>query len=185
MNNTDSRIIGLYFMRDENAIRESEKKYGKYCAKIAIDILKDADDADECLANTWLTAWNTIPPEKPLKLGAFLARIARNKALDMYSFKRAKKRSVKMEAILDEFSDCAPEGDADFVEEIAFREVFNDFLSKLEKDTRIIFLRRYFYGLSIREIARGMKMSESNVKVSLHRTRQKLRIKLQTEGIMI
>ncbi len=185
MNIADNRIIDLYFMRSEDAITETEKTYGKYCAKIALEILKNEKDTEECLNDTWLSAWNSIPPERPAKLGAFLARITRNKAIDMYDKRRAEKRSLHMEVLLDEFSYCAPEGNSDCVDEIVFKDVFNDFLSNLEKDMRIIFLRRYFYGCSIKEIARGMNISDSNVKVSLHRARLKLKVKLQAEGITI
>ena len=109
----DERIVMLYWERNENAVVECERKYGKYCFAIAYNILHSHEDSEECVNDTWKSAWNTMPPEKPTKLQSFLARITRNIAIDRYRFDNAQKRSAEIEKTIDEYYDCIPNKDAE------------------------------------------------------------------------
>ena len=183
----DSKIIELFWERSENAISEADAKYGKYCYAIAYNILYSEPDSEECVNDTYLRAWNAIPPERPLHLRAFLGRITRNLALNRYAVLHAKKRGNGTELALEELAEVLadPDSEIDRAETDALREALNRFLGSLPRDTRIMFVRRYFYLLSITEIADGLGASENRVKVTLHRTREKLRSYLEKEGIVL
>ena len=181
----DEKIIALYWERSENAIRETEAKYGKYCHTVAYHILHSHEDADECVDDTLHCAWNTIPPEKPNKLHSFLARITRNIAIDRYRFGIAQKRAATLDWIVDEYWECIPNGEASIEDSFALRQAINGFLASLDTRTRVIFMRRYWYAMSVKEIARGMGLSESHVSVTLHRTRKKFKDYLTREGIFV
>lgn len=182
----DKMIVELYFERSEAAIEETRKKYGKYCHKIAYNILFSDPDAEECVNDTYLRAWFAMPPQRPNRLSAFLAKITRNLALDRYFAAKAQKRALYAETPLDELSECLPdETQGDPADEIVLRDALNEFLASLPAQTRIIFMRRYFYFCSVKEIAAGLSLTESNVKVILHRTREGLRQYLSTKGILI
>ena len=181
----DDRIIDLYWQRNEDAIRETDKKYGKYCFQIAHNILYDREDSKECVNDTWIRTWETIPPERPGILSAYLAKITRNLALHLYEKKNAKKRgSGEISLALDELSEVI--GHPSDVEENVhlgmLKDSINTFLSTLDTKTRIIFIQRYFYFLSIEEITRKTSSSQGQVKMTLSRTREKLRIYLKEEG---
>lgn len=181
----DLKIIDLYWERSESAIEETQKKYGRYCHSIAYHILYSDSDADECVNDTYLHAWNAMPPQRPAKLQLFLGRITRNLALNRYEYNHAQKRSVQTETILDEFWECIPNNETHIEDDVVLKDVLNRFLASLDKQTRIIFMRRYWYLCSIKEIAEGMYLTESNVKVTLHRTRNKFKAWLEKEGIVI
>lgn len=181
----DSKIVELYWDRSENAIEETQKKYGRYCYYIAYGILSDAQDAEECVNDTYNSSWNSIPPKKPTNLRGFLGSVTRNIALDRYDYNNAKKRSGKLETAIEEFGEILPNGENDAVDELALRELVNGFLSSLDKKSRIVFMQRYWYVCSIKEISVSMHMSENSVKVSLHRTRNKFREYLKKESIFI
>ena len=183
----DSRILELYWAREQSAISETEMRYGKYLKRIAFNILYSEEDAQECVNDTYLKAWESMPPHRPDRLSAFLGKITRNIALDRYDANRAQKRCGGMELALDELGECIPDAqDSDgMCDEIALKDAINGFLRSLPKRTRIIFLRRYFYLCSVCDIAQSLEMSESNVKVTLLRTRQKLKEHLKREGIII
>lgn len=181
----DVKIVELYWKRDESAISESNKKYGWYCRTIAYNILCSGEDSDECVNDTWHNAWRAIPPEKPSKLKYFFGRITRNLALDRYSYSKAQKRNIDIETTIDEFYECIPNSDFSIEDEIVLKKIINGFLETLDSRTRIIFLRRYWYALSVKEIAKGMKISENNVSVTLHRTRNKFKTYLEKEGITV
>ncbi len=181
----DEKIIALYFERDESAIRESEKKYGKYCYAIAHRILHSHEDAEECVNDTWCGAWEAMPPQRPTKLQYFLARITRNVAIDRYRHASAQKRGAEVECAIEEYWECIPNGEAPIEDELVLREAINGFLATLDAHTRVIFLRRYFYAMSVREIAEGMRLSENRVSVTLHRTRSKFKAYLTQKGILI
>lgn len=184
----DSRIIELYGQRDERAIAESNAKYGQLCTRIAMNILDNAQDAEECVNDTYLKAWNAIPPARPARLGAFLAKITRNLSLDRYRASHAAKRGEYLfEESLDELGECIPAGeharpDAE-AEARRIGECITKFLGRQTPDARDIFICRYFYADPIEKIARDFGFSESKVKSMLHRTRQKLRKYLESEGI--
>lgn len=181
----DERIVCLYWERNENAIRETETKYGKYCYTIAYNILHSREDSNECVSDTWNVAWNTIPPERPTKLQYFLARITRNIAIDRYRHDNAQKRSAEVESAIDEYWECIPNGDAAIEDELALKEAINRFLSRLDSQTRIIFMRRYWYSMSVKEIAKSMHLSENQINVILHRTRNKFKDHLTKEGVFL
>lgn len=181
----DERIIDLYWERSEAAIGETQKKFGKYCHYIAFHILRDDQDAEECVNDAYMGAWNAMPPQRPARLQQFLGAITRNIALNRFDYRRAGKRCAETKAIADEFWDCVPDGREPVDDALAFREVVNQFLSSLDARTRIIFMRRYWYLCSVKEIAEGMDLSEVNVKVTLHRTRNKFRICLEKEGFFV
>ena len=181
----DDRIISLYWQRDERAIRETETKYGKYCYTVAYNILHSHEDADECVNDTWNGAWNAMPPEKPSKLQCFLARITRNIAIDRYRYDGAQKRGAEMARAIDEYWECIPDESISMDDEMALRQAINGFLASLDTKTRVIFMRRYWYAMSIRDIADGMHLSEGNISTILHRTRSKFKNYLTKEGIFI
>lgn len=184
----DIRIIDLYWARSEEAIHESAKKYGPYCHTIAWNILQDQQDSEECVNDTWLQAWNAMPPKKPNLLGAFLGKITRNLALDKYRFYHTQKRGGGQAWLaLEELKDCVPHpaSTEQVVDDLALTEVLNKFLTGLKPEARKLFLRRYWYASSINAIARDYGLTASKVKMSLHRTREKLKAHLEQEGITL
>lgn len=183
----DEKIVDLYWERFETAITETSKKYGRYCTKIAFNILANDEDAEESVNDTYLAAWNTMPPSRPNKLSAFLGRITRNIALDKYDYYKAKKRSNEFDLILSELGDCvsAPDNvEADYEAGEAAKNI-SLFLHGLDTGNRHIFIRRYWYSDSILELAERFDMSESKVKSMLFRTRNKLKKYLEKEDIMV
>ena len=173
----DKEIIALYFARSEEAIGESEKKYGAYCRTIAGNILPIREDVEECVSDTWLRAWGAIPPNRPERLGAFLGRITRNLALDRL---RSNKGAVR-----EELSECLTLGDptAGMVDRVVLTAALDRFLAGLPQKKRKLFLRRYWYFSTVEELARDFGMSESGVKMTLLRLRRELRAQLKQEGI--
>ena len=181
----DEKIITLYWERNENAIRESEKKYGKYCYTIASTLLRSREDADECVNETWSGAWNAIPPERPTILRGFLARITRNIAIDRLRRDGANKRREEVEIAIDEYWECIPSQEASIEDDFVMKQAINGFLKSLDTRTRVIFMRRYWYSMSVKEIADGIGLSENHVNVILHRTRSKFKEYLTKEGIFV
>ena len=181
----DTKIVDLFWQRDQSAIRQADQKYGKYCYAIAYGILASREDSEECVSDTWHKAWQAMPPERPTRLQAFLGRITRNLALDRYGYNHAQKRNVYLEAVMDEYWQCIPNGDMPLDDQVALKALINGFLGSLDKQTRVIFLRRYYYICTVKDIARSMGLSESNVSVILHRTRTKFKEYLQKEGISV
>ena len=181
----DEKIVALYWERNENAVRETEIKYGKYCYTVAYNILRSHEDSEECVNDTWSGAWNAMPPQKPTKLQGFLARITRNIAIDRYRRDGAQKRSAEVESAIDEYWECIPNGDAPIEDEVALKHAINGFLATLDTRTRVIFMRRYWYSMSVAEIADGMRLSENHINVILHRTRSKFKDYLTKKGLFI
>ena len=184
----DTEIIKLYWDRNEQAISETEKSYGKYCYSIAFHILHDREDSDECVNDTWFRAWNAIPPGKPDKLSLFLGTITRNLSFDKWKRKNALKRgNGEMELALDELLECVPtvHSTEDVVEAAELERMLNRFLHTLPEKDCNIFLRRYWYVEEYNEIARRYGMKLNTVKTSLFRTRRKLKDYLEQEGIVL
>ena len=183
----DSAIVDLYWERSESAIRETDVKYGKYCHVIAYNILCSDMDAEECVNDTYVKAWNAIPPQKPNSLSAFLGRITRNLALNRYHFDRAKKRSINMELVYEELKDVLKDPITENTPEetIVLRDAIRSFVASLPMETRILFVRRYWYISSIKDIARDYGIPEGTVKSILSRARKQLREQLEKEGIGI
>lgn len=182
----DKQIIDLYWSRSETAITETAKKYGRFCHSIAYNILASHEDSEECVNDTYLNAWNAIPPKRPLWLSAFLGKITRNLALKKYEKDTAAKRGGGQVALaLEELAECIPvPGSLEkTVEDRILTDKLNAFLAQLAPETRSIFLRRYWQLCSVQEIAETLAVSESKVKMSLMRTRGKLRNFLEQEGI--
>ena len=181
----DEDIVALYFARSEEAIVKSDRKYGKTCHTIAYNILHSDEDAEECVNDTWLRAWNAIPPEKPARLGAWLSTVTRRLALSRYERGTAAKRYGGIHVSLEELSECVTDGGLTIADEVAISNAINSFLASLPARARMIFLRKYWYMDSVADIARKLGMTESAVKVSLHRTREKFRKHLDKEGITV
>jgi len=182
----DTRIIDLYWMRSESAISETAKKYGSYCRSIAFRILHNDQDSEECVNDTWLGAWNAIPPKRPAVLSTFLGRITRNLSLNRWKQYSAEKRgSGEMTVALEELKESvpAPDGVA-ALDDMVLTESINRFVGALPPEQRKIFVQRYWYLCSIREIANNCGVSANKVKVTLFRTRQALREVLLKEGVM-
>ena len=181
----DHDIIKLYFARNEQAITESSNKYGYYCNSIALNILHNMQDAEECVNDTWLRAWNTIPPTRPNYLQLYLGSITRHLSLDRFRKSTSAKRGGgELVLALDEVSDIiASEADVPTqVAEQEFSEVFNRFLRSLPERDCNIFIRRYYYLNPIALIAKRYGLSVANVQKILSRTRLKLRDYLEKEG---
>lgn len=170
----DKQIIALLFQRSDSAISALQQKFGGLCKSIISNILSDDRDVEECISDTYLRIWNAIPPQKPDRLDAFLARTARNIALDRYDYNTAGARSANLTLAFEELAGCLPTGGSQ-ENQVQFRQFINAFLRGLPKMTRIIFIRRYWYGESISQIAAACNCSEEKIKSSLFRTRNKLR----------
>ena len=181
----DRLIVDLYFARSEKAISETDKKYGRYCRYIASNILHSDTEAEECVDDAYMNTWSAIPPERPNSLRAFVGRITRNLALNRYEHKRAQKRYAGIEAALDEIEELISAPEESIVDTMALRDSINEFLGRITRKSRIIFVKRYWYLASIKEIADEIGASESSIKVSLHRTRCELKEFLEKKGITI
>ena len=182
----DHEIIALFFERSERAITELINKYGAAIKNVASNILKDAQDAEEAVNDTYLTVWNRIPPTKPDHLGAYSCRIARNLSLKRFHSNTAQKRNSYYDVALDELEDTIPalstvESTYDAKELTGY---LNRFLKNLSKDDRYLFMRRYWYGDKISDIAENLNVTPHKASVRLFRLRQKLLILLKKEGLI-
>ena len=176
----DAQIIDLYWARSEQAVQETDTKYG--------NILKNFEDSEECVSDTWLKAWNAMPPQRPSVLSAFLGRITRNLSLDRYKAAHAEKRGGdSFPAALDELSECVParQNVEQTMDERELGAAIDRFLRTISEKQCSLFLRRYWYAESISQIAERFSMKENTVKSMLFRTREQLRVFLQKEGIAV
>ena len=181
----DTGIIDLYWARDEQALTETEEKYGSYCRSISYHILKNKQDAEECVNDTWIRAWNAIPPQRPFALGAFLAKITRNVSLSHYRKARTQRRGGgQLPLSLEEIQDMVSDGPEQLLEAAELSRLLDRFLRQLPQKDCCVFMRRYFYMDSLDDIALRYHMAMGSVKSSLFRTRQKLRVFLEQEGIL-
>lgn len=181
----DQKIVALYWQRDESAIAETQKKYGRFCYSIAYNLLHSHEDAEECENDTYLDAWNTIPPQKPAILSSFLGMITRRRALDRYRVKRAQKRGGDtVHVSFEELEECiaAPYSMDDEDATEALTAALNRFLCRLPSRECDVFLRRYWFFDSVRDICERYGYGESKVKMMLKRTRDKLAAYLKKEG---
>ena len=182
----DRAIVALYWKRAETAILETKKQYGRLLLSISRGILRNEEDAEECENDTYLRAWDTIPPKRPEKLSAFLAKITRNLSLDRYDAKHAAKRGGgEVPLLLDELAEVVADEKAFPTDTEGLSEVLNAFLGRLKPDARTIFLRRYWFGDSVQEISARSGFGESKIKMSLLRTRQSLQEALEKEGYRV
>ena len=181
----DKRIIDLYFMRDESAISETSEKYGKLLNHIAFTILNSSEDAEECVDDTYMKAWQSIPPTRPSILSAFLSKITRNLSINRYMQNKARRRNVNADAVFEEIAECVPDTSGPISDTIAMKDAINGFLRTLPETQRKIFVKRYFYMMSVKEIAAEIRTSSNYVKVNLSRAREKFKAHLEKAGISI
>lgn len=183
----DEAIITLYFARNQEAIAETEKKYGAFCMTIAHNILTLRQDAEECLNDVLHTVWNHVPPLRPENLKAFLGRLTRNAAIDRYRRERAQKRFSGMELLLSELGDCIPAPDTaeQTLDRKELGELISDWLDALPDEDCALFVRRYWHGEAVQALARRCGVSPNAMSHRLAELRKKLRKKLESEGVEI
>ena len=184
----DNCIVDMYWARNESAIEETRKKYEHYCYKIANNILDNKEDSDECVNDTYLAAWNCIPPQRPQVLSAFLGRLTRNISLKKWRDRSREKRGGGQVMLdVEELKECIPSVNdvENVIEAKELAAIISRFLRTLSKTDRIIFMRRYWYFDSIEQICKLLGCKESKVKMNLHRTRKKLQEVLTKEGVCL
>lgn len=182
----DAKIIDLFWARNEDAIKETDKVYGRKLHSLANKIVNNREDAEESVSDTYMKTWEIIPPQRPNHFYAFLASICRHLSFHKVDWKMAAKRNAEVVSLTQEMELCIPDTSRDRVlEGKELGRIMNAFLESIPKDTRLIFLRRYWHLDTIAEIAARYGMTESKVKMQLSRTRTKLRTYLESEGINV
>lgn len=183
----DEQIIDLFFERSERAISETDRKYGRSCRRVSFNILRRQEDVDECLNDTYLAAWNTIPPKRPNPLVAYLLRIIKSLSLKKYRDSSAQKRNSAFDTCYEELQECLPSSvDAfDVVDDVHLKMIIQHFLDSLIKECRVMFIRRYWYGDSVKDIAKMFRITENQTSVRLYRLREKLQAHLKKEGVIL
>ncbi len=182
----DEEIVALFWARDESALRETEAAYGGKLRRLALGILRRKEDAEECAADACLKAWETIPPQRPERLFAYLAKICRYLAFDRLDRAGAQKRRGEAVALTEELAACVPDRLAErTMEGWELGQLLDGFLAGLDREERVMFLRRYWYGDTIRELAGRYGLTAGGVKSRLYRTREKLRTYLNKEDIEV
>lgn len=183
----DLQIIDLYFRRDETAITETANKYGAFCRRVAKNILSLEEDTEECVNDTYLHAWNSMPPQRPVKLGAWLGRIVRNIALDMWRRHHSQKRYSGIEQVLDELADCIPSPQTveREIDQKELTEAINTWLAELRQNDRVLFMRRYWNGDSVKDLAKECGMTSGGLAGKLYKLRQSLKTFLEKEGYIL
>ena len=167
---TDAEIIDLYFSRDEAALEHTAKNYGAYCTSVAMNILNDPSDAEECVNDTYLRAWHSIPPQRPAILRLFLGKITRNLAIDKYRANKSRHR--ELEVALEEIAEFLPAKEED---DGNLTVLLSEFLSTLPAEERDLFVLRYYHGHSVARLAKAFRMRPNSLSARLYRTREKLR----------
>lgn len=182
----DGQIVELYFARKEEAIAATSAKYNSYCMQIAMNILHNREDSEECVNDTYLAAWNSIPPQRPERLSAYLGRLTRNLSLNRYkSMNAARRGGGELALSLNELDECIADNSPEEQNAEDTGKLISEFLYTQHKETRQVFVRRYFYNDSIADIAERFGMSDSKVKSMLHRTRLSLKAYLEEHDINI
>ena len=178
----DQDIINLYFARNEQAIAETDKSYGKVCMQVSMNILDSRPDAEECVSDTYLKTWHSIPPTKPASLCAFVCRIARNLSLNRLRDLRRERRNREITVSFEELAECIParEGDAE-----QLSEQLNSFLEALSREERILFVGRYWYSYAVNDLAGRLGLSPKTVYARLQRIREALRVYLEERGYRV
>lgn len=182
----DSTIVSLYWDRDETAITQTQRKYGQYLLKIAVNILADREDSQESVNDTYLAAWDSIPPQRPAMLSTYLGKITRRIAIDCLRKRNSQKRgggeyALSLEELVEVAGNNSPEKD---LEAKALGEAIAGFLQTQPQEVQNVFVGRYYYLDPVKEIARYCRISESKVKILLYRARQGLREQLEKEGFL-
>lgn len=182
---TDQKLIELYWARKEEAIEETSKKYGNYCGSIAKNILHNAEDAEECVNDTWFKTWNAIPPTRPTIFSAYLAAITRNLSLNRVRSEHTQKRLVHtLSVAYEELEECVPDDVSieALADKAALGRLINQFLKSIPLEDSCMLIRRYWYMDSVLQIAERYGIAEGSVKSRLHRVRRKLKKYLEEEG---
>ena len=180
----DSKILELFFARNEDAIKYTDETYGRRLYRLADKIVQNGQDAEESVSDTYLKAWDSIPPHKPQYFFAYIARICRNFALDKLDWKNAAKRKAEIVSLTQEMEACVPDAARDrTLEGKELGMILDSFLRTLNAENRMIFMRRYWFADTVAEIAVRYGISESAVRMRLNRTRDKLAIYLKQEGV--
>ena len=183
----DKEIVAWYWQREERAIAASEEKYGPVCRSVSYNILQSRPDAEECVNDTWHRAWNTMPPQRPNSLRAYLCRIVRNLSIDRWRTRRSVKRGQGMDALVLELEECVPAVPS-AEEQWEAREVAQSverWLQTLEEEERKLFLRRYWCGEAVKDLAAAAGCSPNVLSQRLRRLRQSLRLALEKEGVVL
>ena len=182
----DYQIVDLYWARSEHAIRETDEKYGRLLQSISYSLLSSREDAEECVNDTYMEAWQRMPEDRPIYLGAYLSKIIRCLSVDRFRATHRQKRGG-MGQILEELTECIPGGESpqEAYENRELARVINGFLEDLDEEKRRMFVRRYFYSDSVEAIANRLKVSASKVKTTLFRLRGELKRRLEEEGISL
>ena len=182
----DKQIIDLFFERSEIAIDETDKKYGNYCRYIAYRILSNEQDASEIKNDTYLAAWNSIPPTRPQSLKHYLGTICRNLSIDRYTERKSRMRDMELTGVLDELAECIPDrSNGVNVEELALQDAIRRFVAELPENTQRVVVMLYWYACPISEIAKETSSKESKIKMLLMRTREKFKVFLESEGFIV
>ena len=182
----DEKIIALFWERNEQAVKETDTAYGGKLYSLSNRILGNREDAEESVSDTYMETWKLIPPRRPAHFYAFLASICRNLSLNRLDWRMAAKRNAEVVALTQEMESCIPDRRQESeLDRRELRRVLENFLESLSQESRLIFLRRYLYVDTVAEIAQRYGISESKVKTQLHRTRKKLHIYLEKEGITV
>ena len=184
----DEEIVALYWERSEKAIAATQNRYGSYCYTIALRILNNHEDAEECANDTYLAAWESIPPHRPQNLSTFLGKLARRIAIDKWRRSNAGKRGGgEIVLALEELGECVPGGELpeDALQAKELTLALNRFLTTLSREERGVFVGRYWHMLSVTELAKRFGIGTEKVKSMLHRIRKKLRIFLEREGVAV
>lgn len=183
----DKDIVNLYLQRNEDAISETQKKYGSFCFMIARNILSTHEDIEECVNDTWISAWNKIPPIIPKSLKAFLGKIVRDISLSRYRANHAKKRYNGMEIMLDELEECIP-SDFSVEESIEFKElseILNEWLRTLSREEMTLFVKRYYYGDPIKKLAKEQGLSENQMSQKMMKLRKMFKTYLTQKEVLL
>ena len=180
----DDQILDLFFDRSEQAISETSAKYGKLARTVAFRIVRNEEDVDECESDTYLALWNTIPPQRPNPFVAYICKLVRNISVNRYKYNTAEKRNNLYDISLDELEGCL-RGSSDVEKELDAKEaqkIINTFLKGLNRTDRVLFLKRYWFNMSIDEIASETGFTKNYINVHLHRTKERLKSFLTKEG---
>ena len=183
----DKAIIQLYWERNENAIAATDRTYGKLCRGLSYNIVNNWEDAEECTNDTFQRAWDTMPPQRPKSLRAYLCRIVRNLSIDRWRRKTSQKRGEGLELLLEELESCLPAAPSaeQEVEALLLKEVLENWLDSLPKADRVLFLRRYWYGERVEALAKWRGCSPNQVSQKLLKLRKALKLRLEQEGVHV
>lgn len=183
----DTAIVQMYWDRNEQAIAATDVAYGKLCRRVSYNIVNSWEDAEECTNDTWHRAWDTMPPQRPGSLRAYLCRIVRNLSIDCWRKKTSQKRGEGLELLLEELDSCIPGGQSAEreVEALELRDILERWLDTLPREDRVLFLRRYWYGDRVDELAKWRGTTPNHTSQRLLKLRRALRTVLEREGVTI